>query len=150
MNESWSLKAERWGPAIGTIGVTLAWFFLLGAPFPTSKDNLLSASATVASIFASFLGVAAAIILSIKGSPTYNVLIKLGYVSIMINYLKSAVIYAVLFAIISMSGFFIEHRILIGSADISLIYRVIWVLSGTQAAFTYMRITSILFKLLNQ
>ena len=56
-------------PWVGAIAVAILWW-VTGRPFPNSPDGLLGAAATVASVFASFLGVSKAIILTIKGTKT--------------------------------------------------------------------------------
>lgn len=145
MNLHW----EKVWPWLGAVAVTAIWWFV-GKPFPKSPDGLLGAAATVASVFASFLGVSKAIILTIKGTRTYKALEKSNYIDSLFAYLRVGIYGAVAFASISLLGFFVEPNL--KSPDFWLYqwYCCLWVTSGALALFTYIRIANILFKLLKQ
>lgn len=136
-------------PWVGAIAVAILWW-VTGRPFPNSPDGLLGAAATVASVFASFLGVSKAIILTIKGTKTYRVLERAHYTDHLFRYLRAGIYAAVAFASISLLGFFIEPTSTIWHHKIFDWYWTLWVLIGASALFTYIRIANILFRLLKQ
>jgi hypothetical protein len=92
-----SLWIEKLWPWVGAVLVVLVWW-VSGKPFPEAPDGLFGAAATVASVFASFLGVSKAIILTIKGTQTYKALEKAHYTETLFQYLKSGIYASVIFA----------------------------------------------------
>src|SRR5947209_1013946 len=106
-----SLRIERLWPWLGALCVLAVWW-LSGKPFPPAPDGLFGAAATVASVFASFLGVSKAIILTIKGTQTYKALEKAHYTETLFRYLKTGIYTSVMFASLSILGFFIDHNTL--------------------------------------
>ena len=144
-----SRKFESLWPYVGTVIALFCWY-KFGAPFPPSPDGLFGASATLASIFASFLGVSKAVILSIKASETYKILEKAGYTDLLYDYLKSGIFSSVMFAALSIIGFFVSPHKDAEFYGLNLfsMFAGIWVLFGFLALATYIRITNILFKLL--
>ena len=148
-----TLVWERSYPWIGALTATALWH-VLDIQFPVSADGLFGAAATVASVFASFLGVSKAIILTIKGGKTYRALERKGYVNDLFSYLAWAIRAAVVFAALSIVGFFIfssaDSIILFGHASMRNIFKLAWIFSGVLALLTYIRIGNVLFKLLKQ
>ena len=110
----------------------------------------LGAAATVASVFASFLGVSKAIILTIKGTKTYQILERNHYTDHLFAYLRTGIYAAVAFASLSLSGFFIDVNSAIGGYKIFHWFGTAWVATGSASLFTYLRIANILFRLLKQ
>src|SRR5438876_2868112 len=102
-----ALQRERAWPWLGAIVIAVLWW-LADRPFPKTPDVLLGAAATVASVFASFLGVSKAIILTIKGTKTYQVLEKNHYTDHLFSYLREGIFASVIFASLSLLGFFID------------------------------------------
>lgn len=143
------LLIERYWPLASATGVAAAWW-ALAIPFPDDRGTLMGTAATVASVFASFLGVAQAIIIGLNGSPAYNVLKSAGYTTILFTYLRSGILSAVTLAGLSIVGFFIRGGVIIWGVDVYLVFGIAWVWSGVLALFCFARITNILFKLLNQ
>lgn len=119
-----------------------------GSPFPASPDGLFGTAATVAAVFASFLGVAKAIILSIKTSDAYKILAQKGYTSELFGYLRSGIFASVLFASLSILGFFVSKESVIHGHKLYSIFSMAWIFAGAYSPFTYIRVTNILFKLL--
>ena len=126
-----------------------AWLWA-GNPFPDRPDGLFGASATVASVFASFLGVSKAIVLTIKGTATYKFLEKAGKTDDLFRYLRAGIFASVTFAALSILGFFIDHKTIILAHHLFKVFCLIWVAGGALALFAYVRITNILFALLKQ
>lgn len=123
------------------------FWWIVDEPFPKTPDGLLSAAATVASVFASFLGVSKAIILTIKGTETYKVLERSHYTDHLFGYLRAGIYASVVFASLSLLGFFIDSKI---HEDIYKWFCGLWVFAGSLSLLTYIRIANILFKLLKQ
>jgi hypothetical protein len=146
MNSIWLEKLWPW---LGALVIVIVWW-LSGKPFPATPDALFGAAATVASVFASFLGVSKAIILTIKGTQTYKALEKAHYTETLFRYLKAGIYGSVIFASLSIVGFFIDHNTLIKGYSLYSGFCLVWVASGSFAVFTYMRIANILFRLLKQ
>lgn len=142
-----SLIWERAWPWLGAICIVLLWRNL-GSPFPPTPDNLFSAGAGVAAVFASFLGVAKAIILSIKDSKTYQVLKERGYADDLFGYLRGGIFASVFFASLSILGFFISKDAVWHGYKVFTVFSALWILAGALSALTYIRISNILFKLL--
>ena len=144
-----SLLIERLWPWLAAVAVAILWR-AAGEPFPKTPDGLLGAAATVASVFASFLGVSKAIILTIKGTKTYQILEKNQYTDHLFAYLRDGIYASVGFASLSLLGFFIDPGSMLFAHKIYHWCCTIWVFTGAAALFTYVRIANILFRLLKQ
>ncbi len=122
----------------------------MGRPFPTQgkADALFGTAATVSSVFASFLGVSKAIVLSIKTTEVYKILQKGNYTNLLFGYLRSGIFASVIFAALSIVGFFISDVRMILGYKIIDVFTLIWTFCGSLALFTYLRISNVLFKLL--
>ncbi|ODA96488.1 hypothetical protein BFX40_28995 [Mesorhizobium sp. SEMIA 3007] len=140
---------ERTWPWLGALAITVFWYWV-GGPFPKTPDTLFGTAATVASVFASFLGVAEAIIIGLKGSASYKVLEKAGYTSLLFGYLRSGILSAVTFATLSIVGFFIADDVKIDGYLVAHVFAAIWITVGGASVLTFARISNILFKLLHQ
>src|SRR5439155_8751992 len=106
------------------------------------------AAATVSSIFASFLGVSKALILTIKGTETFKVLSSRGYTVILFSYLADGIFASILFASCSIIGFFIDRETIMMNHDLFKMFEAVWIFAGALSLLTYVRISHILFKLL--
>ncbi|UWU75949.1 hypothetical protein N2603_39450 [Bradyrhizobium huanghuaihaiense] len=137
---------EVW-PLVGAAIICAVWY-QVGRPFPANPDGLFGAAATVASIFASFLGVSKAIILTIKGTPTFKILEQRNYTPILFSYLRDGIFASVLFASCSIVGFFVDHDSVLWQHHLFKMFQIVWIFAGTLSLLTYVRITNILFKLL--
>lgn len=133
---------ERYWPWAAATILTTAWWYA-AMPFPKSPDGLFGVAATVASIFASFLGVAMAILLTIKDTPTYKKLRELGRQDDLFGFLRQGITSAVVFAALSIIGFFIPDFPSWATGHAAL-----WVFFGVASLGCQIRITEILFKLL--
>lgn len=143
MKDSPALFLERYAPyAVSAVSWSI-WYYY-GAPFPRNADALLATSATVASIFASFLGVAMAIILTVKKTESFRVIERLGYANTLFNYIRSGILGSVLLACVSVIGFFVIN------SEFSVLFSSFWVISAVFSLVTYYRVTSLIFKLLRQ
>ncbi len=140
---------ERWWPLVAAVIVALIWY-AMGAPFAKSPDSLFGAAATVASIFASFLGVSKAIILTIKGSETYRALKEAELVGVLFSYLRAGIFASVAFAALSILGFFVSQDATIGDHKIFCLFELCWIFAAVLAMCTYLRISLILFKMLQK
>lgn len=138
---------EAWWPLVAACLVVALWW-LTGTPFPEKPEGLFGAAATVASVFASFLGVSKAIILSIKNSEVYKLLVKTGHTDALFGHLKSGIFTSVVFAGLSILGFFISPDRLVYGHKLFQIFEFFWILFAALSLFTYLRISNILFKLL--
>lgn len=138
---------EQFAPLLGAIVIVLLWRYV-GSPFPMNPDGLFGASATVASVFASFLGVSKAIILSIKATDFYKILAQKGYTSELFSYLRSGIFASVLFASLSILGFFVSKEALMHGIKLYSIFSMVWIFAGALSLLAYIRVTNILFKLL--
>ncbi|MDB5596267.1 MAG: hypothetical protein JWM36_3228 [Hyphomicrobiales bacterium] len=137
---------ELFWPWLVAAAVVVAWL-RLGSPFPQTPDNLFSSSATVASILASFLGVSKAIILTIKHTPIYKALREYGRERDLFRFLRAGIWTAVAFACLSVLGFFVSAG---GDPKVSGVFNAVWIFFGAAAVFCYVRITNIMFKLLDK
>lgn len=144
-----TLIIEKGWPWIVAVAVAGAWWYF-NKPFPASPDGLFGAAATVASVFASFLGVSKAIILTIKGTETYKFLERAKKTDDLFGYLRTGIYASVAFAALSIFGFFVDHNSVIGKYHWFEIFCLTWVAAGMLALFSYIRITHILFRLLKQ
>ena len=139
---------ERAWPWIAALIVSAAWA-RSGKPMPADADTLFGTAATVASIFASFLGVAQAIIIGLREGPVYKVLEEGKLLSLLFGYLQAAIFSSVAFAGLSILGFFLPVGEVAQNRVVE-IFMIIWVAAGALALFTFFRITQLFFRLLNQ
>lgn len=140
---------ERFWPWLASTLVVAIWQYF-DSPFPSEPDSLFGAAAAVASVFASFLGVAQAIILSVKGSEAYRIIDDLGYTGLLFSFLRVGILAAVVFASLSILGFFISGDAVVGDYSVSTAFQSAWIFAGALSLFAYARISNILFKLLKQ
>jgi hypothetical protein len=147
---SWKTATLYWEkvwPLVGAVAAVIAWR-ACGKPFPASPDGLFGAAATVSSVFASFLGVSKALILTIKGTETFKILTERGYSQDLFAYLRDGIFSAVFFASLSILGFFVDHAAMIQGRNLYSIFSMVWVFAGALSLFSYIRISNILFKIL--
>jgi hypothetical protein len=144
-----TLIIEKMWPWAAAVAVATVWV-QFGKPFPASPEGLFGTAATVASVFASFLGVSKAIILTIKDTQTYKFLERAKKTDDLFGYLRTGIYASVAFATLSILGFFINHESMIGEYHWYGIFCFLWVMIGMLALFSYIRITHILFRLLKQ
>jgi hypothetical protein len=128
--------------------VVIVVWLVLRSPFPSSPDNLFSAAASVASVFASFLGVAQAIVLTIKDSDAFKVLRDRGYANELFSYLRDGIYASIVFASLSIIGFFVDKETIYGGVRLYKVFSMAWIATGCLSVFMYLRISNILFKLL--
>lgn len=142
---------ERTYPWMGAVIAVAVWWYAELA-FPDTPDSLFGTSATVASVFASFLGVAKGLILTIKNTETYRIVERNGFIKYFYEYLGAAIWSAIIFAVVSVSGFFVyasgNDPVLV--EVVRRIYQIIWVFFAALALLTYVRFGRILFRLLKQ
>jgi hypothetical protein len=147
---SWAQRLEKFWPYIGAALVVVCWWKLFDTTFPLKEhsDSLFGTAATVASVFASFLGVAKAIILGMKNTAVWDVLRKNNYTDFLFGYLKAGIFASVVFAAASIVGFFIDRDGILFGHNVFNWFSAVWIFLGALALFTYLRISNILFKLL--
>lgn len=144
-----SIAFERWWPIGASLAVVAIWFST-GGHFPENPDNLFGASASVASVFASFLGVSKAIMLSIRDSRAYKALVKTGHIEALFDYLRSGIVSSIIFAALSIVGFLADKKAEVRGYNLFGLFQFGWLFFATLSVFTYLRISNILFKLLKQ
>jgi type III secretory pathway component EscU len=144
------LRWEKIYPYVIGTAATVAWFWGLGHPFPNPSENLLGAAATVASVFAGFLSAAKAVLLTIKDTAVYKALKDLGYIKDLFGYLKSGIGISVLFAVVSLFGFFLSPVEANLGFSVSAYFQAIWVFLSVAAFCSYVRVSTILFRMLDQ
>jgi hypothetical protein len=142
------LVVERWWPFVAAFAMAGGWL-LAGTPFPQQVDGLYGTSATVASVFAGFVGAAGAIILTIKDTPLFKELSRHGYAQAIVNYLRDALFVATAFATVSLAGFLIASDSRFGLVFLTL-FRMAWVSLAMLSICTFIRASRILFLLLKQ
>ena len=140
-----SLKIERYLPYVLTAFATAAWQFLACAGFPDEPSALLASTGTAAAVLVGFLATMNAIILSISGSPVFQVIRAAGYHEDLFRYVYEATIVGVALLCISIVGFFVVRD---GSSPWA--YNFIWVIFSTCSIFLFLRVSHITFKLLKQ
>lgn len=148
-----SLLREQVGPYVIGVLVTGTWWFGLGHTFPDDPAGLLSASGTIASVLVGFLATAKAIIMSISTSPTYAHIRSLGYGDQLMNYIRSAIYAGLIFLVLATLGFFIDWKEAAPSEMERIgvnAYRAGWVLTGSAGLALYVRVISLIFKVLKK
>lgn len=146
---SWSLRWEQASPFIWAVALTVV-SHISGVEFPSSTDGLYGTAATVASVFAGFLGVAQSVMLTIQATEVYKRLSKAGYIEDFYQYLRVGIYAAVLFAALSIVGFFVREETLLFTYKIYMAFQAAWLLCAFLSFFTYWRVAKIFFKLLSQ
>lgn len=134
-----ALVFERaWPYAAGVIGLVVWW--LSDWAFPREANDLLATTSTVASVLVGFLATAKTIVLSISSTAVYQQLKHAGVMAHLFEYLASAIYAGIVVLVVCVIGFFVETG--------STVYGGAWVLAAVTALALYVRITSLLFKLL--
>jgi hypothetical protein len=127
--------------------VTFTWGYL-GSPFPSSADGLFGTAATVASVFAGFIGAAGAIILTIKDTELYKLLVKSGHMGDIISYLAVALFVATGLAALSLAAFFVPTAS--ENHPLRPAYLTVWIFVACLSFCTFYRASRIIFLLLKQ
>ena len=144
-----SIFWERAYPYIVSTIVTVIWLWPLGSPFPAQIELLMGASVTVGSVFGGFLGASKAIILSIKSSAVFERLKSSGYLENLFDYLRTGVVAALAFIILSIIGYFIDSYKVIAYGITQIdVFSVLWIFAALMSLLSYYRVYNILFKLL--
>jgi hypothetical protein len=139
-----NLFVERVWPYAVSVLALIIWYFLLGHPFPSKPDALMGASGTVAAVFVGFLGTAKAIILGLTNSVAFKKLKTSGHSTVLFSYLYEALSGGVVFLAVAVVGFFLPEN------DPQIWFSIVWLLTGVAALALYMRVTSLLFRLIKQ
>jgi len=141
---------ERYYPYILALAVTVGWV-VIGIPFPKDRGALLGAAVTVAAVLGGFLGASKAIILSITKTESFIALKSAGYTEDLFSYLSAGIIHSLLFAIVSLAGFFIiSSRPVWSFVTQGDVFSVFWVFSAVLAVLSYFRISNIMLRLLRR
>ncbi|MDA9423979.1 MULTISPECIES: hypothetical protein [Bradyrhizobium] len=138
------LMIERGWPYLATIVVVLIWWFGLGHPIPAKPDALMGASGTVAAVFVGFLGTAKAIVLGLTNSAVYKKLRSAGYANLLYHYLAEALFSAIIFLAVAVVGFFLPEN------QPQVWFSIVWFVTGVASLLLYVRVTSLLFRLIKQ
>jgi hypothetical protein len=133
---------RAWPYVASLIALGVWWYF--GAPFPLKPDPLMSATGTVAAVLIGFLGTAKAIVLGMTDSEVFKRLKASGYNNVLYSYLYEALTAGMVFLVVSVVGFFLTEN------QPHPIFSAIWILTGIAAMALYLRVTSLLFKLIRQ
>lgn len=140
-----ALQVERIYPYVGAVLIALLWWWLLGSAFPKDPNNLLMATGTTSAVLVGFVATVMAIILSITGSPVFRTLRAAGYHTDLFNYLFEAIVWGMLFLVLSMVGFFIavpDHT--------PWLFKALWVVMAGVNVLVFLRAFIIVFKLLKR
>lgn len=128
----------------------------LGAPIPP-KDayaSMMAAAAGASAILVGFLSAAKAVLLSVSGSPAYKALKASGYSSDLFRYIRSAIEWSIGFAILCIVLMFIDptvaHKITVATIDIINPFMLAWAFVGSVTVLAFLRVSRIIFKILNQ
>jgi hypothetical protein len=140
-------KFESAWPWAGALIVAAAWEYF-GPKFPEPPDSVLGTAATVASVFASFLGVSEALLLTIKDTAAIKKLSEHGYSVQLLAYLRSGIYASVSFAVLSIAGYFIDHHKLLFHHHVYSAFVLAWVTAASMSLFSYARVSHLFFKLL--
>jgi hypothetical protein len=138
-----SVYIERAWPYIAALLALAVWWFS-GKPFPPKPDPLMGASGTVAAVLIGFLGTAKAIILGMTGSEVFKRLKDAGYTALLYAYLYEALFAGSVFLVVSVVGFFLAEN------EPHPCFGATWVLTGILSLALYVRVTSLLFKLIRK
>lgn len=134
--------AELAAPYLFAIGVTAIWWFVGCQTFPSQPSGLLAASGGASAVLVGFLATAKTVILSLSGAKVFKALKEAGFTKALFGYLYWAIIWGILFLILSVVGFFVT--------DVATPswFPVLWVFCGALALSLFVQITNLLFKLL--
>jgi len=139
-----ALIREKLGPYLGAAIALAGWYYGLHAVFPPKPDNLMLATGTASAVLIGFLATAKAIVLGLTNSPLFHALKETGYHKILFRYFFEAVVAGTLLLVVSVAGFFFKE------GDMPLWFDVCWVAIAITAMLNYLRIVSVLFKLIEK
>lgn len=135
---------ERTWPYAIALLITFFWWTVLQAPFPSNPDGLLAASGGASAVLVGFLATAKTVILAITSERVFQKLKAGGFTRLLFGYLYEAIFFGVAFLVVSILGFFVEDP---GLGR--LVFSLSWVLFGSVALMLYVRITRLLFRVLD-
>lgn len=135
--EMTSLLFEKAVPYVAALVAALLWWQMdLALPNGTP---ILSSSLTLGAILSGFLATAKAIVMTLD-SPVMQRVRETTYVNDLVSYLGQAIWLSFGFCIVAMVGFFVDTG--------SPWYGFIWIVVGVASAVAFVRVTSIMFKII--
>lgn len=138
-----ALRFERTWPYFAALLVVAGWWFIADGRFPSKPDALLGASGGASAVLVGFLATSKTIILSLNGSLVMTKIREAGYQVTMFSYLYSALMWGFGLLVVSIIGFIVQT-----DSGLPAYFEGLWVAIACLAAFTYLRVTNILFKIL--
>jgi hypothetical protein len=134
---------ERLWPYLAGVVVTAIWWCGFGAPFPDHPDGLLAASGGASAVLVGFLATAKTIILSVGNTEVFARFKAGGFTRLLFSYLYEALLFGIMLLVVSIMGFFVAPA---GLAFLA--FSLAWMIVASWSLMLYLRITHLLFKLL--
>ncbi|MCG6411117.1 hypothetical protein K6U17_18075 [Vibrio fluvialis] len=131
------LYVEKAYPYVMAIAASSAWYICDGK-FPIGND-VLSASLTIGAILTGFLATAKTLLMTLD-TPVMNRIRDTSYASDLASYLGAAIWLCFGFCVLAMVGYFCDTA--------SKWYGVAWMLVAISASLAFVRVTSIMLKII--
>lgn len=140
------LFIERVWPYVFAAVMTILWWRISSATFPTNAGPLLGATGTVSAVLVGFLVTAKAIVLGLTGSAVFKTLVSSGYNKVLFSYLFEAELGGIFLLVVSMVGFFVADPI----GSVPFVYQILWIVGAFAALGTFTRVIVLLFGFLRR
>lgn len=137
------LFLERLHPYILAIAAGIAWYEL-ALPFPRDEKEFLAAALSFGAIVTGFMATAQAILMALPSDSVMTQLKTSGYIENLIEYIATTIYCSMAFCIVNIAGFFLLEE----GARLPLHYSTVWIVLATFAVFTFVRVVSIMLKIM--
>lgn len=147
-----SIYFERWWPIVAALMVVAFWC-VVGSPFPKTPEALLSVGATIAAVVSGFLGTVIGILFSVRKTKTVMKIFEAGYQNDLAAYIKCCLIFSLSFLVVSVAGFVVSPHFDVASnarfpfITWGTIFGSVWFFFCASMIFTYLRITNVMFRI---
>ncbi|WP_296714233.1 hypothetical protein [Tistrella sp.] len=150
-----SAQIEKIYPYVLAAILTVVYNFI-GAPMPPANayTAVLGAAAGASAIFVGFLSATKAVILGTSSSAAYVILRKSGFLSMLFGYIKSSIYSSISLAVASIILMFFdpENPVALNIWHLKIENGIFipWVFLGALSVLTLLRVSRLLFRLLDQ
>lgn len=141
-----ALQVEKNYPRFLAGVASLVWW-LLHRDFPSDVKEFLTAALTLGAILTGFLATAKAILVTCSATSVLQQLRSSGYIKELYEYLRSGLYGSLVFSVYCLIGFFFSKNEQITLPEY---YELIWIFLAMYALLTFVRLTNIMFKIIEK
>lgn len=141
------LTIERYHPIVlAILGGIISWYSLqyLALSMPRDEKEFLAAALSLGAVLTGFIATAQAILMALPSDSVMGRLRATGYIEDLTKYIGSAFLGALLFCLISLTGFAVLYRDIV----VKNVFWAVWVGFGVYSVFSFLRVSRIMLRIM--